>query len=59
MTSGMKTSEFWAVVIGGVLFALNNLLKLGLSDETINALAIAIAGYAISRGVAKQRKGEP
>lgn len=53
MKEGIKTSEFWLVVTGAVITIANDGLGLGLDRETIMAFAAMIAGYAVSRGVAK------
>lgn len=52
--NGFKTSEFWLVVAGAVITIANDGLGLGLDRETIMAFAAMIAGYAVSRGVAKK-----
>lgn len=51
---GFKTSEFWLVVIGALVTVANDGLGLGLERDTIMAFAAMVAGYAVSRGVAKK-----
>lgn len=53
MKNGIKTSEFALVVVGAVITIANDGLGLGLDRETIMAFATMVAGYAVSRGVAK------
>ena len=52
--SGFKTSEFLLVVVGALVTVANDGLGWGLDRETIMAFAAMIAGYAVSRGVAKK-----
>jgi hypothetical protein len=58
MKTGFKTSEFALVVIGALVTVANDGLGLGLDRETIMAFATMVAGYAVSRGVAKHNKPE-
>lgn len=53
MKEGIKTSEFWMVVIGALITIANDGLGLGLDRETIMNFAIMVAGYAGGRGLAK------
>ena len=60
MTTGMKTSEFWLVLV----FMVGSFLMLGLkvvTPEEIIALlgtALPVAGYAVSRGIKKSGGSE-
>ena len=53
MKKGLGTSEFWVVVIFAVLGVVNNLFGLGISDDTLENIALVVAGYLGSRTVVK------
>lgn len=53
---GVKTSEFWLVVVGAAITIANDGLGFGLDRETIMSFAVMVAGYATSRGIAKLNK---
>lgn len=52
--AGLKTSEFWAVLVTSLLTILNQALHWDLPDETIATVAGLVASYAIGRGLAKK-----
>lgn len=56
MKKGINTSEFWLVVVGAAITVANDGLGLGLDRETIMNFAVMVAGYAVSRGVAKHNQ---
>lgn len=53
MKHGIKTSEFWLVVIGALVTIGNDAMGLGLERETIMAFAAMVGTYATGRGIAK------
>ena len=53
MKTGWKTTEFWALLVGGAVACLNQAFGWELPKEAFIAAAVAIAGYALSRGIAK------
>ena len=54
MKAGWKTSEFWGMTIGSVIAVLNSAFGWDLPVETLIAVAVMVAGYALSRGQAKK-----
>ena len=54
MKDGWKTTEFWGMAITAIIGLVNQGMGLNLPVEALAAVAIAVAGYAISRGLAKQ-----
>lgn len=53
MKHGIKTSEFWLVVIGAMVTVGNDAMGLGLERDTIMAFAAMVGTYATGRGIAK------
>jgi len=53
MKKGYGTSEFWVVIIMAVLTVANNLFGLGISEDTLQQLAMAIAAYIAGRSAVK------
>ena len=57
MKSGWKTTEFWALVAGSLVAILNQAFGWQLPKEAFVSIAVAVEGYALSRGVAKMKNG--
>ena len=53
MTKGIGTSEFWVVIVFSVLSVVNKLFGLGISEDTLQQLALAIAAYIGGRSAIK------
>jgi hypothetical protein len=51
---GWKTTEFWGMAAVAAVGLLNQAFGWHIPTETIQTLAIAVAGYALSRGLAKK-----
>lgn len=56
MKEGIKTSEFWLVVVGAVITVANDGLGLGLERETIMSFAAMIASYVGGRSYLKGKQ---
>ena len=39
------------MIVSAATYALNDALSLGMSDETLNRLSVAVVGYLIAQGV--------
>jgi hypothetical protein len=56
--AGYKTTEFWAMAATSIATILNQSGILGaiiLPIETVSTIALMVAGYALSRGLAKKQ----
>jgi hypothetical protein len=58
MKKGIKTTEFWLVVIGAVVTVANDGLGLGLERDTIMAFAAMVASYVGGRSYIKAKHPE-
>ena len=47
----LKSRKLWAMIASAATYALNDALSLGMSDETLNRLSVAVVGYLIAQGV--------
>jgi hypothetical protein len=59
MPAGVRSTEFWLVATLLVLIILNGPLSLGLSSHELLSMAIGVAGYSGSRGLAKAQAPAP
>jgi hypothetical protein len=53
MKIGFGTTEFWTIIVFAALAAFNKILGLGISDETLQSIALAIAAYIGGRSALK------
>lgn len=53
--AGWKTTEFWSMAAVSVVTLLNEAFGWNIPKEAIATVAAAVAGYAISRGLAKKK----
>lgn len=53
ISDGFKSTEFWLVIALLGLVVMNGPLSLGLSATELLSMAIGVAGYSGSRGLAK------
>jgi len=51
---GWKTTEFWGSLAAAAIPLLNQAFGWNLPTEAIVSIVLAVAGYAISRGIAKR-----
>jgi hypothetical protein len=58
MKKGIKTTEFWLVVIGAAVTVANDGLGLGLERDTIMAFAAMVASYVGGRSYIKAKHPE-
>ncbi len=54
MKHGPRTTEFWATIATAAVIVANDIFAMGLSQEAVMSVVAAVAGYALSRGVAKR-----
>jgi hypothetical protein len=54
MKAGWKTSEFWGSVVAAVVPLLNGAFGWNLPVESMVGVAVSVAAYALSRGMAKK-----
>lgn len=51
---GWKTTEFWGAAVAALVPILNQAFGWELPTEALVSLAVVVAGYALSRGLAKR-----
>lgn len=52
--AGWRTTEFWALVATSAVAILNKAFGWNIPDQAVVAIAVAVAGYALGRGLAKK-----
>ncbi len=59
MKPGWKTTEFWASAAAALVPLANQAFGLHLDPQIMTTIAVGVAGYALSRGIAKHGTTTP